>query len=218
MECCSHCQESGELFDRDTAEKELRQYRRNRLPKKSGRLLVEGLESLDIEDRTLLDIGGGVGAIPFELVDAGVSEATLVEASEEYLDVARDEARRRGYGDRMELRYGDFVDMAPEMPNYDIVTLDRVICCYPDLEALVEASTARASRWYGVVYPKERWFAKAIEKMADVYCRVKGMDFRLYIHEDVDETIQRQGFTPFYDVSTIVWRVTLYERDELLET
>jgi magnesium-protoporphyrin O-methyltransferase len=213
MECCSHCQDTSELFDRDIAERELRQYRRDGLSKKSARLLVDGLKSLDIDDRTLLDIGGGVGAIPFELLGAGASEATLVEASEEYIDVAEKEAQRRGYNDRLDVRFGDFVDMAPELPTYDIVTLDRVICCYPHLEKLVEASTARASRWYGVVYPKERWYTNLGEKFAEVYCGLKGMDFRVYIHDGVDETIQQQGFTPFYDVSTILWRVTLYERD-----
>ncbi len=213
MECCAHCRESGEFFDRETAEKELRQYRRDGLAKKSARLLVDGLATLDLDDRSLLDVGGGIGAIPFELFEAGVSTATLAEASPGYLEVAEQEAHRRGVAEQMDFRYGDFVEMAPEMPEFDVVTLDRVICCYPHLEKLVEASTSRARRWYGVVYPKPTWFAKTLEGIADLYCRIKGSEFRIYIHDEVDETIRAQGFSPFYEVSTIIWRVALYERD-----
>lgn len=34
-------------------------------------------------------------------------------------------------------RYGDFVSLAPDLETADLVTLDRVVCCYPELEPLV---------------------------------------------------------------------------------
>lgn len=213
MECCAHCQESGNFFDENVAEKELRSYRKEGISKKSGRLLVDGLKTLDIEGTSVLDIGGGIGAIPLELMAAGADESTLVEASPNYLQTAKGEAHRRGYGDRMTFQFGDFVELAPELPDHDIVTLDRVICCYPHMEKLVEASTDKAGRWYGVVYPKANVFSKFIERIGHLYCAVIQSDFRPYVHDDVDQTIQQQGFTPFYDDSTILWRVTLYERD-----
>lgn len=214
MECSTHCAEADEFFDEQTAREELRDYRRDGFSKKSGRLLVEGLESLDLEGKSLLDVGGGIGAIPFELFDEGIARSTLVEASAPYLEVAENEARRRGLDDRMEFGHGDFVEMAPDLPVHDVVTLDRVICCYPVLDELVVSSADRASRWYGVVYPKPNAFSKLIGTIADVYCWARGSDFGLYVHDDVDDTIRAQGFAPFYDVSTFLWRVTLYEREE----
>lgn len=213
MDCCAHLEETDEFFDRETARDELRDYRRDGFSKKSGRLLVEGLKSLDLDGTSLLDVGGGIGAIPFELFDAGVSKATLIEASAPYLEVAENEARRRGHADHMEFGHGDFVERAPDLPMHDVVTLDRVLCCYPHLEELVEASAGRARRWYGVVYPKPNLIAKGIGRLADAYCWVRGSDFGLYIHDGVDDTIRAQGFTPFYDVTTVIWRITLYERD-----
>ena len=47
---------------------ELRQYRRNGPPNKCSCLLIDGLKTLDLKDKTLLDVGGGVGMIPFELL------------------------------------------------------------------------------------------------------------------------------------------------------
>ena len=45
---------------------------------------------------TLLDIGGGVGAIRHELLAAGATSVTSVDASGPYLDAARSESKRRG--------------------------------------------------------------------------------------------------------------------------
>lgn len=216
MTCC-HCQEAGELFDHDKGKKELRKYRRKGPTRKSTRVFIDGLRSLDLQDKTLMDIGGGVGAVPFELFREGIAEATFVEASPGYAQLAKNEARRRGYADRTSHRVGDVVEMASELPEADLVTLDRVICCYPDLEKMVRSSTDRAARWYGVVYPKERWYTEAAHGLLNLYCRARDMNFRMYVHDGVDDAIRAQGFVPFYDVDLALYRVTLYEREELVD-
>ncbi|WP_263789984.1 hypothetical protein [Salinibacter sp.] len=213
MSCCAHCEDAGDLFDREKARTELRKYRRSGPPNESKRLLIDTLKTLYLQGLTLMDVGGDVGMIPLELLEAGVSKSTLVEASPAYLEVAEQEARRRGLEARTTHTYGDFVKRAPNLPEADIVTLDRVFCCYPRLEELVEASTGKARRWYGVTYPKERWYNQVIGGLAGVYCWVRDMDFRMYIHTGVEETIRANGFTPFYQVNTILWRVELYERN-----
>lgn len=213
MNCCDHCQDAKDLFNEDTAMTELRKYRRNGPPNKCTRLLIEGLKTLDLTGKTLLDVGGGVGMIPCELLKAGISEATLVEASLPYLDVAEREARRRGLDDRFSFRHGDFVDVAPTLPTADLVTLDRVICCYPHMKRLVEASTSRAARWYGVTYPKERWYNRVISGVNGAYCWARDLAFRMYIHSGIEEAIRAEGFEPFYQTGTILWKVELYERE-----
>ncbi len=42
------------------------------------------------------------------------------------------------------------------MDDADIVTLDRVGCCYLAVDELVTASAAHARRLYGLVLPRER--------------------------------------------------------------
>jgi magnesium-protoporphyrin O-methyltransferase len=215
MTCCNHCRDAGNIFDETRASDQLHDYRTEGEPtSEPTRRLVRGLKSLDLEGRTLLDVGGGVGVVPFELLDAGLAESTLVEASPSYLEVAEAEARRRGLADRTHHREGDVVEMADDLPDCDVVTLDRVVCCYPDLEAMVRATTDKAMRWYGVVYPKERWYNRLLEVAGNTYCWGRGDDFRIYIHENVDETIRSHGFSPFYDTTTWIWRITLYERDD----
>lgn len=212
MSCCQHCQESGELFTQEKARDQLREYRKDGPPNTSTRLLIDGLRTLDLNDKRLLDVGGGVGMIQHELLNEGLATSTMVEASPAYLEVAEKEARRRGHEEQSRFEYGDFVDLAPDLPKAELVTLDRVICCYPHMHELVQASTAKATRWYAVTYPKRRWYLRWIKPLADLYCWFRDMDFRIYLHKGVDETIQREGFRPFYQVDTILWTVALYER------
>lgn len=216
MSCCAHCQDSGEMFTPEKARDELRKYRKDGPPNKSTHLLIEGLRSLDLEDKRLLDVGGGVGMIQHELLREGLATSTMVEASTAYLEVAKKEARRRGYAEQSTFRYGDFVDLAPGLPEADLVTLDRVICCYPHMNELVQASTAKATCWYGVTYPKPGWYLQWAKPFFDLYCWFKDVDFRIYLHQGVDRTIQNEGFDPFYEVDTILWKVALYERTNAL--
>ena len=98
-----------------------------------------------IEGSTILDIGGGIGVIDQELLKAGAGHATMVDVSHAYLDVAREEARDADLLDRIDFHHGDFVGRAAETEPADIVTLDRVVCCYHDADALVGLSSARGA-------------------------------------------------------------------------
>lgn len=104
---------------------------------------------------SLLDIGGGIGVIQHELRAAGVTGITGVDASRAYLAMAREEAERRGYAGDARYVYGDFVALADGIAPADIVTLDRVVCCYPDMAALMDSAAAKAGRFLGLVYPRD---------------------------------------------------------------
>jgi hypothetical protein len=81
----------------------LRRYRKKG-PHLTTRLLLRAIEPPRNQAMTLLDIGGGVGTIPHELLASGLSGAVLVEASSAYLQAAENEAIRRGH--RLFNRFG----------------------------------------------------------------------------------------------------------------
>ena len=130
------CQSIETHFNKKTVAKELKRYR-EKGPLKVTRVLIEALKAEGIEGMTLLDIGGGVGSIQHELLKAGVSNIINVEASKAYIEAAKEEAERQGHADQVSHHHGNFIDLAPDIPQVDIVTLDRVICCYHDMQALV---------------------------------------------------------------------------------
>jgi hypothetical protein len=52
------------------------------------------------------------------------------------------EATRRNRLRAVEFRPGDFLDVVSVIPPATIVTMDRVICCYPVFESLLEEALA----------------------------------------------------------------------------
>jgi magnesium-protoporphyrin O-methyltransferase len=211
--CC--CQGVDEMFGEKTARNDLRRYRR-RGPSKPTRTLLEALQREGIERATVLDIGGGVGAIQQELLDAGAERATSVEASAAYLRAAREEAERRGHSDRITYQAGDFVALADRVAPADVVTLDRVICCYPDMESLVGRSADRAQRLYGLVYPRDTWWVAFGLRFTNLFMRVARRAFRAHLHRTgaVDAVARAHGLTPrLTRRAGPVWQVALYARE-----
>lgn len=201
------------MFDDRQAERDLRRYRRKG-PARTTRMLLDALTAQGVDGATLLDIGGGIGAIPNGLLASGVTQATAVDASSAYLRAAQEEAARQGHRDRIDFRHGDFVELAPNVPESDLVTLDRVICCYPDVRALVSASAARARRLYGVVVPRDTWWNRLGMSWVNLGLRLSGSAFRAFVHpaQEIEGALAKLGFERVFDRETFVWQVAVYAR------
>ena len=211
---CPQCKGLESLFDRRTAEADLRRYHR-RGPGRSTRILLDALKRDGIRDATLLDIGGGIGAIPLDLLTAGAASATDVDAASGYLAVAQEEAARRGLAERVTYHHGDFVTLAADVAPADIVTLDRVVCCYPDMRALVGASAAHARHLYGLVYPRDTWWTRLGGRIGNALLALTRRSFRFFVHPtgDVDAVIQSSGLRPAYQRDAgLLWQVVVYSR------
>lgn len=212
MNCCQcDCYESQ--FDEKHAARDLKRYR-DKGPDKTTRLLLEALRAEGIEGASVLDVGAGVGVVHHELLTDGARTAVHVDASKPHLRAASNEAARRGHANQVTFRHGDFVALAPEMAEADVVTLDRVICCYPDMEELVAASAGKARRLYGAVFPRERWMIKVVLALGNFMRRMRGNPFRAYVHPTaaVDTAVRRQGLETRSVCDTFVWRVAVYSR------
>lgn len=213
MACCPHCVDAEDFFGERRARHDLRRYRKKG-PSDSTRRLLDAIGAPPSPDTTLLDIGGGIGAIDHELLGTGVSRAIHVEASASYLNAAEQEAERRGWRDRVTYHHGDFVGLASTLPDADIVTLDRVICCYPDMDRLVGLSAAKAQNVYGLVYPREGWAARVTVGLANLFFRLRRSAFRVYVHSSraVDAAVVRSGFRRSSYSRTLLWQIATYTR------
>lgn len=210
---CPHCLDIETTFGRRVARWDLWKYRR-RGPGRASRKLLDALRAAGVAGARLLDVGGGVGAIQHELLEDGVSTCTAVDASKSYLAAAREEARRRGLEDRVRYVHGDFVALAPRLDDAEVVTMDRVLCCYPDLPALAAAAAARALRLLGVTYPRAHAYNRASFPVLNLLQRVRGSAFRVYLHDPrrIDEIIRRAGMIRRFHDRTFLWEVAVYER------
>jgi len=201
------------LFDGRAARRELKAYRRKGA-EGTTRRLVDAIRAHGVDGATVLDIGGGVGVIGAELLASGASALTDVDASGPYLAAARGEIERRGFGERASFRHGDFVALADEIEPADVVTLDRVVCCYDDWEALVSHSTVRALRLYGLVIPRDRWWMRVAIGTVRTVGRLFGQAFPFHVHPErsIDDQIRSAGFELVFARRGLAWQTLLYRR------
>jgi 2-polyprenyl-3-methyl-5-hydroxy-6-metoxy-1,4-benzoquinol methylase len=214
MDCCGpDGTDYDRQFDARHAEQHLRDYRRDG-PRGLTRALIDGLAADGLEGRTVLDIGGGVGAVHHELLRAGASTAVDVDASRAYLAAARGEAERQGHADRVQYIPGDFVAIAPTLDAVDLVALDRVVCCYPDMTALVGRSATLARHRYGLVYPRDTWLARAAVALLNARFRLSRSTFRSFVHpsSEVEAVLAGHGLVKRQEQTTLIWQLAIYER------
>jgi precorrin-6B methylase 2 len=211
----TRCECSGHetTFDTKMAEDDLRRYR-SRGPDRPIRQLVEALRSGGVDGATLIDIGGGIGAVPFELLGLGAASAISVDASSAFVTTARAEAERRGVADRIRYVEGDFVDVATKVERADLVTLCRSICCYGDMPALLGAAADRARRSVGVVYPRDTWWSRAGATVFNVVLHVARDGFRFHVHREgeMDRVLRSAGFERRSIARGLIWQVAVYDR------
>lgn len=196
-DCCSPGSARYEnVFDARFAHGMAQRYRRHGLTNVEHPI-VDRLASMGLEDRTVLEIGGGVGEIQLELLARGAREATNLELSSAYETEARSLLVERGLASRSTRLVG--IDLAADggrVAAADYVVLHRVVCCYPDSERLLGAAAAHARRAVVFSHPPRTWFTRVSVSLGNMWMRLRGRDYRGYIHSPAAMygVLERAGF------------------------
>jgi magnesium-protoporphyrin O-methyltransferase len=161
-----------------------------------------------------LDIGGGLGALSLALLDAGMERAIVVDASSAYLAAASEEAARRDRSSSTQIVHGDFLTLARDLPATAVVTLDRVVCCYPSYRPLLEQSVEHAERGLALSYPRDRWYVRLGMWCENALRRRRGNPFRTFVHPpaDMQRLIEAAGFGLATRAQTMTWTVDVFVR------
>jgi hypothetical protein len=183
MDCCSPG-DLDDIFSASQAESDARSYRRRGLDGEASRIAAAVRRSVE-PPFTVLEVGGGIGAIQLALLRDGAASSTNVELSRSYESVARELIAEAGVEDRIERRVADFV----------AVILQRVVCCYPHASALVAAAAEHARRVLVLTFPVDRWWIRLALRLANVWVRLRGSKFRSFAHptRTVIESAESRG-------------------------
>jgi magnesium-protoporphyrin O-methyltransferase len=202
-----------DLFNEKQAERRLRTYRRKGLdPMAAG--LVRYLTERGVSDKTVLEVGGGVGDLHVELLKAGAGSCVNVELSDGYEAAAATLLAGEGLTGKVDRRLGDFVEEADLVEPSDIVVLNRVICCYPWMERMVDAATAKTRSLLAITVPRDGVIGHVFVGVARLVNRLRGCDFRPYLHSvtAVEARIGDAGLDRVYSNSSVVWDGMVFER------
>ena len=177
--CCSQGA-YGKVFTESAARRDARRYRRKGL-NASGRWVLDLLRSR-VAGMSVLEVGGGIGDVQLELLRAGAESALNVELSPAYEQIAGELISAAGAEERVERRVLDFAAEAEGLPPADVVVLNRVVCCYPDVDALVGAAAGRARSWLVLTFPRETRLVRAGFALLNLGLWLFRREFRSYVH------------------------------------
>ena len=213
MPCCPGPCAAAAHFHPKMAERDLRRYQR-RGPDASTRILLAELRRWPLEGFHLLDVGAGIGVIAAELAGAGLASVTLSDASPSNLEVARRHVAPRYASRPAQFILGDFTVTADSLPDADIVTLDRVVCCYPEVEALLRRAASRARQIVALTYPRDKWFVRIAIALENFWFRLSGNPFRAFLHspQRMASVLEAVGFERVARHATLQWALDLYRR------
>ena len=182
--------------------------------------LLEALVEAGLEGRTVLDVGCGIGDLSMAAIGKGAERATGIELSPKAIEVGTAIALERGLQDRMTFRPGDGSKV--DLPPADVVVLNRVFCCYPDIESVVAHSLGGAGTVYAFTSPPARGGARVCVRVwgsfANMWYRLrerKFHGFRVFVHdiERIDERVRAAGFRPIRrERQRFIWHLAVYAR------
>ncbi|MBI3195497.1 MAG: methyltransferase domain-containing protein [Ignavibacteriae bacterium] len=214
MNCCQTQSLSGtDKFFTKQSDRYLKQFRKKGLAKEQ-RMLLEGISSLGLEGKSILEIGCGVGGLHLTMLKQDASFATGIDISEGMLNGAKRLCHELGLEQKATYLRGDFVQRNAMVPQADIVVLDKVVCCYENISDLLKKSTDKSKQVYAFTYPNPNIVVHISFKGLILLGTLFKWVFRPYWHdwEEIIREVEKQGFKQTYKNSTLMWQVRVFER------
>ncbi len=187
-------------------ERDARRYRRKGLTDSAGWIL-QVLGDDGVADRSVLEVGGGIGSLQIELLEAGASHATNVEIIDSYEATARSLIAERDLEARVERHIADYAQHPEHNPAADIVIMHRVICCYPDPDTLTAAACSRARDRVAITIPRDTPWVKLGFWGMNACLRLRRIAFRGYVHPQarILEVANSHGFHATHHLRGALW-------------
>lgn len=180
---CDRCSTAGlaEAFGERRSKRDARRFRRRGLDLRAQRLLDAIAAAVTLDGATVLDVGAGIGAASLTLLERGAARAHAVEAAPAAAKLAQELAEERGVVSRLSVEVGDFAQRRGG-DQYDIVVMDRVVCCYGHWQQLLAAAARAARTVVALSYPREVWYNKVLGVVVNGVHKLIRRDFRFYVH------------------------------------
>ena len=190
----------------------LRSFRRRGLSG-TARAIRSALEPNLKAGTTSLELGCGIGALTLSLLKRGVVSAVGLDLSPRLVGAARTLAAEEGVSGSVSFRVADGA-RAP-LDGADLVILDAVLCCYPDVVSLVDNSSSAARRFYTISLPDDQRPAvrllRPLLPLQSVFIR-RGA-FRFFIHpkKQIVGQLENKGFRLVSETPVgLFWSVLLF--------
>ncbi len=182
--------------------------------------LLEGIRLQPVRGSSVLDIGCGVRSLHLTLLKEGANHSVGVDMSEGMLREVKRFAQEFGLDGQTEYIAGDFTQPSPSVPENDVTILDKVVCCYEDVERLVRTSTEKTGQTYALSHPRENLLMQMLFRGHGTLAKIFHWSFHPFWHDwaKVRSLVLSNGFELVYENATISWQVLVYKRVKRLSS
>jgi magnesium-protoporphyrin O-methyltransferase len=176
---------------------------------KTASRMLDTVTEHGLQGATVLEIGGGVGEIQLELLRRGAARATNLELSPAYEEEATRLLAEAGLTGRVRRELLDIVVAPDSVEPADVVVLHRVVCCYPDYQALLGAAASHTRRVLVFSHPVRNPVSRMVVGGQNLFFRLRGSRFRVFVHppEAMRAVLAEHGLQPAVVPGGRVWRI-----------
>jgi hypothetical protein len=179
--CCSANNACAEFFGERVARRALRRYRSKGLDADALQMVAWADEG-GVEGASVLEVGGGIGAVATTLLQRGAERAVNLEVVSGWEPFARTLAAEEGIEARSEFRVGDLLLDPWVAEPADVVALQRVVCCNPEGIRLAGLAAGLAQRMLVLSYPRDAVWTRWGVSAANLLERLRRQSFRAFVH------------------------------------
>ncbi len=177
---------------------------------------MEYLNDEGLAGKTILDLGCGTGSFSIEALKAGAAQCVGVDLSPEMIRNANELAARSGFSERAKFGVGDAATL--QHPFSNTVVLDKVICCYPDVDALLKKASESSSKMLGFVVPRDEGIVKGPLRLGvglfNLVEKLRRVRAPMYLHslKKINSMLEAAGFVQKRKTGSRFWLILLYTR------
>jgi len=181
-----------------------------------SRLLLDLLDHGTLRGRTVLELGCGLGGLSVAILSRGATRATGIDLSPVAISEASRLAQEAGLGERASFAVGDAARV--ELPTADVVILDKVICCYPEVDALLDNSLGAARSIYALVLPSSTGVRGLLARVGigleNLWRWARRQSFRAFVHDvpRIEARIAQAGLDRVATARRFIWYVAVHQR------
>jgi magnesium-protoporphyrin O-methyltransferase len=109
----------------------------------------------------------------------------------------------------VERRFLDIATAPDQVSPADVVVMHRVVCCYPDYEALLGAAADHARRLLVFSHPPRNLGSRAVVSSQNAVLGLTGRRFRAYTHapEAMLDVLRARGLSAVHARRGFAWHV-----------
>jgi SAM-dependent methyltransferase len=178
--------------------------------------LLEQLGDVGQIHPTVLELGSGAGALAVALVEDGAQRATGLDLSPMSVDAARKHADESGVGERAVFEAGDA--SVQKLEPHDWVVMDRVICCFGDMDRLLANALPAVRHRLALSVPESRGTRglanHVLWRMEDLVDLLRGDRCRGHVHDirRMHRLLTDAGLRLRSERPTGLWYTAVFER------